>query len=75
MSAEAKRIGDSDLQICLAGMVGDIVQIAEFVWLLQVDSGWNYAFLKLLSRAMASRPPAAPSVCPVIDLFAVTGIR
>lgn len=75
MSAEAKGIGDPDLQIRLTGMVRNIIQVAQFVRLLQIDCRRNQALLHAFEQGDSFRPPAAPRACPVIDLFAVTGIR
>ena len=74
MPAEAERIGYACLQDCFSRDIWNVIQITFGISLLLIN-GWRYdALPQRLNERYRFCSPAAPSICPVMDLFAVTGI-
>lgn len=69
MPSESERVGDTEGQIGLDCCVRSVVEVALRIRSVEVDGRRADAVTEGKHRAIASADPAAPNMCPVMDLM------
>ena len=67
MAAQPHRIRECDVDLRLARLVGDVVQVALRIGMAVVNRRRQHTFVDGRTHIIASTAPAAPKVWPIID--------
>ena len=73
MAAEAEAVGHHVVDACFAGDVGDVVEVATFAGIVEVDRRGRTPVWMARAKMISSTPPEAPSRWPSWLLVLETG--